>query len=322
MARNIDYFNKYKDTPILVTGGAGFIGSKLVKRLINHNAKVTIIDNFTNSSLSNLAQVIDIDKVEIIEDSIENFNACLKATYNKKIVFHMAAIASIGQCEQNKEKCYNTNINGTFNILEASRVNKVSKVIFSSSSAVYGNCLTICKENMPCKPISNYGYSKLMGETLCKQYTNLYNLDTAILRYFNVYDQDQKSNHPNASVIARFKYNIENNKAISIFGDGTQTRDFVNIDTVIKANLKIASPYIYAPGEIFNIASGKSINLLDLFNKLKHLNPNFRQEIKFEAARSGDIEHSSADINKYNNLEENYLSNYFYNKKVKSLNLS
>lgn len=318
MSKNLShYYEWYKNVPILVTGGAGFIGSYLIKKLVQHKAQVTIIDDLSNGNLANLGSIID--KVKFINSSIENFEDCLMATHQKQIVFHMAAITSVGQCEQDPIKCYKTNVTGTANLLEACKANNVQKFVFSSSSAVYGDSSTICRESSACAPISSYGYSKLMGEILCKQYTSLYNLDTSILRYFNVYTETQSNNSENSNVISRFRNSILNNNPITIYGDGTQTRDFVKLEKIIEANIKLGSPYIFAPGATFNIASGKSISIIELIEKLKLENPKFNAPIKFKAARPGDIKFSLADIKKYSDLEINYLSNYFYNQKINYL---
>jgi len=204
----------YENLPVLVTGGAGFIGSHLVKKLIELGADVTILDTETNRT-KNLQQVRD--KIHFIQASVTDFDICLASTKNKKIVFHLGAFVSVPESVENPQACHNININGTFNLLEACRLNNTKRFVFSSSAAVYGPTQKVCTESDSCNPTSPYGTSKLIGELLCKQYAQNYGLQTICLRYFNVFGKNQNPNGAYAAVVAKFMDQIEQNKPITIF---------------------------------------------------------------------------------------------------------
>lgn len=290
----------YKDKKILVTGGAGFIGSHLVEKLIEFGAKVTVIDNFSTGNLNNLKSVIT--KVDLVYGDISNFFTTANATINKDIVFHLAALVSVSESVKNPELCRRVNFEGTKNLLQACRKNNISKFIFSSSAAVYGNKNSQCDENDPANPINPYGQYKLESEKLCKKYFSEHNINTAILRYFNVYGPRQNPKGDYAAVVAKFTENLLHQKPIVIFGDGKQTRDFIHVSEVVKANLLIATQENLS-GEVYNIATGKSINLFELLEKLEKETNTKHTDIMFQASRQGDILNSAACINKYKNLK-------------------
>jgi nucleoside-diphosphate-sugar epimerase len=294
---NLEKF--YKDKKILVTGGAGFIGSNLCKELIKQKAKVTILDNFSTGNLNNLKPIIS--QVNIIYGDISNPFTCKKVTLNKDIIFHLAAVSSVTQCAINKETCNKINIEGTKNLLNACVKNNIKKIIFSSSAAVYGNRTDKCKESDKLNPESEYAKTKVKGEKLCQEYAQKYNLQTANLRYFNVYGENQNPNGEYSAVVAKFKHNLINNLPITIYGTGKQTRDFIHVNKVIFANLIIAQKEnIY--GETINIATGKSINLFELINLLENENNIKNKKIKHEPQRADDILNSFADCQKFNKL--------------------
>jgi nucleoside-diphosphate-sugar epimerase len=293
---------EFKNLPVLITGGAGFIGSHLADKLIEFGARVTILDNLSTGSIDNLKTIIQ--KINFINGNINDLQTCLKATHNQKIVFHLAAFVSVTESMQNPEKCNGTNINGTLNLLEACRINKVDKFIFSSSSAVYGNKNGMCIETDNCNPTSVYGYSKYIGEILCKQYWQLFGLKTICLRYFNVYGERQNPNGVYAAVVAKFNHCMKNNLPISIYGDGQQTRDFIHVDNVVEANIKLSmlSNNFNCYGESINIASGKSITLIELINNLKINFPNYNLDPIFLLERKGDVKISEANCKKYEQI--------------------
>lgn len=293
-----DLQNFYKNKNILVTGGAGFIGSNICKELLDVGAKVTIIDNFSTGKLINLKNILN--KINIIYGDITNKFTCIKVTKNKDIVFHLAAMTSVTQSIKTPNICYKINTQGTKNLLDGCKKNSVPKFIFSSSSSVYGDRTDKCIEIDIPNPKSPYAKSKLDGEKLCKEYLE-FNIQTACLRYFNVYGDNQDPNGEYAAVVAKFKYNLKNKKAITIFGDGKQTRDFIHVNKVVNANLKIAAQDNLS-GEIINVATGKSINLLELIDILEKETNNIKDEIIFQPARQGDILNSSADCQKYQKL--------------------
>lgn len=289
----------YLALPVLITGGCGFIGSHIAQRLVDLGAQVTIIDDLSSGSLNNIAPFKD--KVRLIKASITDMAACLEATRGQKIIFHLAALISVPESVKNPALCHEINVNGTFNILEAARINQVKRLVLSSSAAVYGNTEQLCTEDMKCNPESPYGFSKRIDELLCQQYALLYNVETVILRYFNVWGDRQNPNGAYAAVVAKFSHQMKHNLPITIFGDGLQTRDFIHVNEVATANLTVGIAPI-KPGEIFNIATGKSINLLELIDQIKKDYPEYNQDIIFAPARPGDLKHSRADCSKYQRL--------------------
>ena len=287
----------YKDLPCVITGGCGFIGSHVATELVHLGAHVTIIDDLSTGNLENIAHIKD--RVNFIQASITNSAACLDATKDAAIIFHLAAFISVPQSMEQPYLCHAINIDGTMNILEAARVNGVKRVVFSSSSAVYGNAEDLCSELTPCNPESPYGYSKLIGELYCQQYAKNFGINTVILRYFNVWGDRQNPNGSYAAVVAKFMQQMRHNLPITIFGDGLQTRDFVPVAQVVQANLKLGMLAHTIPGNIFNVATGKSITLLDLVNQLKNDFPHYQGNINFAPARQGDLKYSMAQCKKY-----------------------
>lgn len=290
----------YKNLPVLLTGGAGFIGSHIADKLIELGADLTIIDNLSTGNMQNLKNLKQ--KFKFIEGDIRDLNTCIQVTKNQKIIFHLAAHVSVPESMKNPASCNSINIDGTFNLLESARLNRVEKFIFSSSSAVYGNKETICNEKDSCNPTSIYGLSKLIGEIYCQNYYKFYNIKTICLRYFNVFGERQNPNGQYAAVVAKFTESLKQNKPVIIYGDGTQTRDFIHVNDVVSANLNLAKLDKELNGQPVNIATGKSITLLDLIQKLEQENKIKKNKIIFEPERSGDVINSKADINLYKNL--------------------
>lgn len=292
--------NFFYNKSVLVTGGAGFIGSHIVHELVKLGAKVTVLDNLSTGNLENINSVLS--KINFIEGTITDTKICIEAAKNKEIIYHLAAMVSVDQSMTNPDQCNLININGTYNVLEAARLNNVKSLIFSSTCAVYGNYDGICTEETPCNPTSNYGYSKFIGEILCKQYCQIYKINTVILRYFNVFGPRQNPYGPYAGAMAKFRYAFENNIPITIFGDGKQTRDFVPVSRIVEANLKLSAISEKIPSQIFNIATGNSVSLLNVIENLQKEFPKYKQEISFAPARQADIIHSQVNCSKYNTL--------------------
>lgn len=290
-----EFYNKRK---ILVTGGAGFIGSHLVEQLVHLGAYVTILDNFSTGNRENTKNLEN--NIHIIEDSITHFNACTQACKNIDTVFHLAAVVSVAHSQNNPQFCLETNVGGTQHILEACRTNSTRRAIFASSAAVYGNHVGTCKEDTPQHPVSTYGYSKLIGEQLCELYANTYNLETITLRFFNVYGPRQNPAAGNGGVLAVLNQKLAENKPITIFGDGEQTRDFIHVDQIVNALLHAGMvDKKYATGQAFNIGTGTSSTLNAQLQKLLLKYPEYNQKIEYAPERKGDIRHSQADCSKF-----------------------
>lgn len=289
----------YAGKRILVTGGAGFIGSHLVEKLVSWNAKVTVLDNFSTGKLSNLKNVAHA--ITLLYADIRSPYSCLKATLHKDIIFHLASFISVPESINHPDLCHTINVEGTKNLLEGCRKNNTQTFVFSSSSAVYGDKAGACSEDDQPSPQSPYASTKRECEILCKKYSEQHNLKTASLRYFNVYGERQNPNGPYAAVVAKFTQQLLEGTPLTIYGDGMQTRDFVHVSTIIQANLMLASMNNLT-GEIFNIASGKSLTLFDLISQLEcELNVK-KAGISFQPARQGDVIHSVAQCDKYKKL--------------------
>lgn len=274
----------------LVTGGAGFIGSNIVKLLVERGHKVTVLDNLLSGYKCNLNP---FPEVNFIKGDVRDAKMVLKAAKGADAIFHLAA--SVGNIRSIEHPIEDSQINvlGTLNILEAARKYKVGKVVFSSSAGIFGELKTLpIKEGHPAEPDSPYGASKLAAEKLCLAYAKLYALECICLRYFNVYGINQRYD-AYGNVIPIFAYHILKNEPITIFGDGEQTRDFVNVYDVVQANyLAATAKNVWGA---FNIASAKRITinrLAEIMYKVSGCKPN----IKYGPLRKGDVRHSLADI--------------------------
>jgi len=291
----------YKDLPVLVTGGAGFIGSHLTDKLVELGAKVTVIDDLSNGKIENLKNVID--KITFIKKSIVDKDVCMQATEGKAVIFHLAAIASVPRSLKYPNLYKNINIDGIYNLLDAARFNYVPRFVFSSSSSVYGPKEEKYQEDMKCFPLSPYGASKLIGELFCDQFSKHFGVKSIVLRYFNVFGDRQNPNGEYAAVIPKFKKLMEQNLPLPVYGDGLQTRDFTPVERVVEANLVVAMIDYSNEKNIFNIGTGKSINILQVIDMLKQEFPNYTNKIDFKPPRQGDARHTCADCSRYDNLK-------------------
>ncbi len=282
----------YRNVPVLVTGGAGFIGSHLVHRLVQADARVTVLDDLSTGKEENLQNLMH--NITFIRGCVTDLDTCLQASHGVQIVFHLAAAASVPESMQDPLKYHRANTTGTAALLEACARNGVQTFLFSSSAAVYGAATDVCREDSSCAPLSPYGLTKLMGEWYCRQYTNLFGLRTIILRYFNVYGPGQNPN----TITAIVSNALATHQPVTIFGDGTQKRDFVHVNDVVTANLALAQSSPSGADETFNIGSGQSITLLELVKRLRPEYPQSRSPIEFLPARAGDIHASIADCSK------------------------
>jgi len=283
-----------KGKSVVVTGGAGFIGSNLVSALVKYNT-VRVIDNLSTGYIKNIKNFIKNTQVEFVKGTITNINFLRRTFKDIDYVFHLAAIPSVPRSIINPIKSNYTNINGTLNVLVASRDNNVKKVIYSSSSSVYGDTPSLPKkEDMKPLPLSPYAVGKLTGEYYCQAFTKVYDLSTICLRYFNIYGPQQDKLSEYAAVIPKFITSISNDKSPVIFGDGEQTRDFTFVKDAVNANILAAAS---KETGIFNIAYGKRISINDLAKSIMNITGKKIKPI-YKEPRSGDIRHSLADISK------------------------
>ena len=300
--------NKYKDlkfetdAKFLVTGGAGFIGSNLCEAITGLGYKVRCFDNFSTGKRENILHLLDYPKFELIEGDIRDYDACVEICKDVDFVLHQAALVSVPESIEKPKLYAEVNITGTLNMMEAARQVGVKKFVYASSSAVYGDEPTLPKvEGKEGDLLSPYALNKKTNEGHGKMYTELHDLDTYGLRYFNVFGKRQDPNGTYAAVIPKFISQLLNEKQPTIYGDGKQSRDFTYIENVVEANLRACHASKEVAGQVFNIASGESKALLDIYehlcNKLgKNIEPIFEEE------RKGDIKHSSADISKAREL--------------------
>ena len=277
-------------TLALVTGGAGFIGSHIVDRLLADGYRVRVLDNFSTGKRENLPES---DDLEIMTGDVGSFDDVHKAMKDVELVFHEAAIASVPKTIQDPIGSQQTNYQGTLNVLEAARQQGTKRVVFASSAAVYGDLPELPKrEDMPLKPLSPYAVDKLASEYACQMYTHLHGLETVCLRYFNVYGPRQDPGSPYSGVISIFADRLKKGERPVIYGDGEQTRDFVFVSDVVEANIKAATTDKSA-GRVINIATGREVTLNALLQSMcRILNRDF--DPRYENVRSGDIRHSTA----------------------------
>ena len=277
----------------VVTGGAGFIGSHLARELAGRGYRVIIIDDLSTGKRENIEQLQKEGKVELKKGSILTFRMLQQLFRDTEYVFHQAAVPSVPRSVGDPLGSHEANITGTLNVLIAARDNGVKKVIYASSSSVYGDTPTLPKrEDMPPNPKSPYAVTKLAGEYYCRVFQEVYGLATVCLRYFNVYGPGQDPDSQYAAVIPRFIKMVSEGKSPSIFGDGEQTRDFTFIKDVVEANIMAADGQA---GGVFNIGRGKSITLNELVKLVLDITRS-KLEPVYQEPRPGDIKHSIADI--------------------------
>jgi UDP-glucose 4-epimerase len=276
---------------VVITGGAGFIGSHIVEHWLNENAEVHIIDNLRTGFKKNTDL---FPKAVFHQGSITDKELTLKVLQNTDYVFNLAALISVPESLQKPEECIKINVNGLLNILESAKNNGVKKVVHSSSAAIYGDDPRLPKDvTMRPKPQTPYGITKLDGEYYLQMYTEQYGVGTTSLRYFNVFGprQDPKSQY--AAAIPIFVYKALKNEPIIIYGDGEQTRDFVYVKDVVNANVLAATTENVSG--VYNVANEKAISINELA-KLIIKTTNSTSEIIYEDSRPGDIKHSLASI--------------------------
>jgi nucleoside-diphosphate-sugar epimerase len=278
---------------VLVTGGAGFIGSNLAEELLRQGAKVTILDNLTTGFRENLEEIKgDFD---FIEGDLNDDEALRRAIAGSEIVFHQAALPSVPRSVEDPAETHRACANGTFNLLLKAKDAGVKRVIYAASSSAYGDQPTLPKvETMPPDPRSPYAAAKLMGEYYCSVFYRVYGLETFSLRYFNVFGPRQNPSSTYSGVISRFIDALMKDESPLIFGDGEQSRDFTYIDNAVDANIKAAQA-VHGIGSVVNTANGERITLNELLNVLKKITGKPTIQAEFRDERAGDVKHSQAN---------------------------
>lgn len=278
---------------VLVTGGAGFIGSNLAEELIRQGAKVCIIDNLVTGFRENLEEIPG--DFEFIEGDINDDALLSRAIEGVEIVFHQAALPSVPRSVDDPAETHNMCVNATFNLLLKAREAGVKRFIYAASSSAYGDQPTLPKvETMRPDPLSPYAAAKLVGELYCRAFNSVYGLETYSLRYFNVFGPRQNPSSMYSGVISRFIDALMTGQQPVIYGDGEQSRDFTYVANVVDANIKAAQAK-GCSGETMNIANGDRVTLNQLLETLRKITGKVDVNADYQQARRGDVKHSQAD---------------------------
>ena len=280
-------------TRYLVTGGAGFIGSALVRALLRLGREVRVLDNYSTGHRGNLTNLDS--SVEIVEGDIRSLDACTRAMDGVTHVLHSAALPSVPRSITDPQTTHDVNATGTLNLLMAARDAGVERLVYASSSSVYGPSEKMPREETDTPaPISPYAVSKLCGEHYCRAFWQSYDLPTVGLRYFNVFGPRQRWDSPYAGVIPRFVRAFQLGAQPVIYGDGGQTRDFTYVDNVVNANL-LALDSPKAPGNVYNVGAGSQLSVNELATAIAEI---MKMEIepRYEPPRAGDVRCSRADV--------------------------
>jgi len=275
----------------LVTGGAGFIGSHIVRALLEQGASVRVLDNFSTGKRENLEELrrqFNRDQFEVVEGDLRDASGVEEAVGGIEVIFHEAAFVSVPQSMGEPQTCFDVNITGTSLLFDAARRAGVRRAVVASSAAVYGEsgALPLIEET-PLQPRSPYALSKRVGEMYAELFTGAFGFEVVALRYFNVYGPRQRSDSMYAAAVPIFARRLLDNRPVTVFGDGGQTRDLINVHDVVRANL-IASEHPNAAGKVFNVCTGLETRLLDLLDVMYELFPG-APEPEFVAPRAGDI---------------------------------
>ena len=284
----------WKELGVLVTGAAGFIGSHLVDALLERGARVRGLDNYSNGRPANLAGCRD--RIEMIEGDIRDLPTCRRACAEVDLIFHEAAVGSVPRSIEDPATTLAANVGGTANLFAAARDAKVRRLIYASSSSVYGDSPALPKrEGQEGSPLSPYAASKVMNEELAAVFGRCYGMELIGLRYFNVYGPRQDPDGQYAAVIPRFFKAYAAGKAPVIYGDGEQSRDFTFVADAVAANLRAAAAPSTSLGRAYNIAGGRGTTVNDLARAIRETLGG-GSDPRHEAARNGEVKHSIADI--------------------------
>ena len=308
-----------KDKTILVTGGAGFIGSNLVEVLLQKGYKVKVLDNFSTGKRENLDFCKDNPNFELIEGDIRDYDTCLTSTKNIDYILHQAALGSVPRSIKNPVESTDVNIGGFVKILTAAKENKVKRFIYAASSSTYGDSVELPKiEERIGKPLSPYAITKYVDELFAENFAKIYGIETIGLRYFNVFGKRQSPDGAYAAVIPKFAIALLKNESPIINGDGTFSRDFTHIDNVVSANiLALETKNPEAINQVYNVACGENISLNELFSTLKNELVKYDSKIAdiqviHGPERIGDVKHSLASIEKISkNLDYKVVKNFY-----------
>ena len=275
----------------LVTGGAGFIGSHIVQTLLEQGHSVRVLDNFSTGKRENLDALtrrFHGNQLEVLERDLRDAARVQEGVRGVEVIFHEGAFVSVPQSMEEPQTCFDVNITGTSRLFDLARAAGVRRVVVASSAAIYGDsdALPLVEETLP-RPLSPYAVSKRVDEMYAELFTNSFGLEAVALRYFNVYGPRQRPDSMYAAAVPIFARRLLDRKPVTVYGDGGQTRDLINVHDVVRANL-IASEHPKAPGKIFNICTGVETRIMDLLNIMYELVPNAPQP-EFAAPRAGDI---------------------------------
>jgi len=285
----------------LVTGGAGFIGSNIVKELLNQSQSVRVLDNFATGKRENILPLLKNPNLTLIEGDLRSFHIVRAAVKGVDYILHQGALPSVPRSINDPITTNDVNVLGTLNILEAAKEFGVKRVVCASSSSIYGNSETLPKvEAMPVNPMSPYALTKYAQERYCQVFYSLYGLETVSLRYFNVFGPNQDPTSQYSAVIPKFIKLIQHDWEPVIYGDGYQSRDFTFVENNVWANIQACTAE-KAAGEVINIACGERYTLLDLVQMINSILGKDIQP-RFEPERPGDVKHSLAGIQKAEDL--------------------
>jgi UDP-glucose 4-epimerase len=281
---------------VLVTGGAGFIGSHIVEALVESGARVSVVDNLSTGHLDNLIAVRD--RIDFLQGDLADAAIAHRAVEDVELVFHEAALPSVPRSVANPRETHLASVEATFNLLLAAKEKGVRRLVYAASSSAYGDQPILPKiESMRPEPLSPYAAAKLVGEYYCQVFNRSYGLETVCLRYFNIFGPRQAPGSPYSGVISQFTDRLLKGERPVIYGDGEQTRDFTYVSNAVEANM-LAAQTVRGIGQVINIANGEQVTINELFRVLRQLTGREYIEPEYKEARKGDVLHSLADMNR------------------------